>query len=52
MHFKMSTAICFNLDQSKKLSSGKGLILTILEEVVFADSADTDQATQNMKFDL
>ena len=28
MHFKMSSAICFNLDQSKILSSGSnGLIL-------------------------
>ena len=26
MHFKMSSAICFNLDQSKILSSGNGLI--------------------------
>ena len=26
MHFKMSSAICFNLDQSKILSSGYGLI--------------------------
>ena len=25
MHFKMSSAICFNLDQSKILSSGNGL---------------------------
>ena len=27
MHFKMSSAICFNLDQSKILSSGNGLTL-------------------------
>ena len=26
MHSKMSSAICFNLDQSKILSSGNGLI--------------------------
>ena len=26
MHFKMSSAICFNLDQSKILSSGNRLI--------------------------
>ena len=26
MHFKMSSAICFNLDQSKILSSGNELI--------------------------
>ena len=25
MHFQMSSAICFNLDQSKNLSSGNGL---------------------------
>ena len=25
MHFKMLSAICFNLDQSKILSSGNGL---------------------------
>ena len=25
MHFKMSSAICYNLDQSKILSSGNGL---------------------------
>ena len=27
MHFKMLSAICFNSDQSKILSSGNGLIL-------------------------
>ena len=27
MHFKMSSAICFNLDQSKILLSGNGLTL-------------------------
>ena len=27
LHFEMSSAICFNLDQSKLLSSGNGLIL-------------------------
>ena len=25
MHFEMSSAVCFNLDQSKILSSGNGL---------------------------
>ena len=30
MHFKMSSAICFNLDQSKILSSGNGLNMTLL----------------------
>ena len=28
MHFKISSAICFNLDQSKILSSGNGLTET------------------------
>ena len=27
MHFKRSSVICFNLDQSKRLSSGNGLTL-------------------------
>ena len=27
MHFKISSAICFNLDQSKILLSGKGLTM-------------------------
>ena len=29
MHFKMSSAICFNLDQSKIVSSGNGLKLAL-----------------------
>ena len=29
MHFKMSSAICFNLNQSKILSSGNGLVVVI-----------------------
>ena len=29
MHFKMSSAICFNMDQSKILSSGNGLMLSL-----------------------
>ena len=32
MHFKMSSAICFNLDQSKMLSSGNGLRTYIWHE--------------------
>ena len=31
MHFKMSSAICFNLDQSKMLSSGNGLLKYMYE---------------------
>ena len=30
MHFKMSSAICFNLDQSKILSSGNGFTDVII----------------------
>ena len=30
MHFKLSSAICFNLDQSKILSSGNGLSITYI----------------------
>ena len=32
MHFKMSSTICFNLDQSKLLSSDNGLRTTIVLE--------------------
>ena len=35
MNFKTSSAICFNLDQSKTLSSGNGLIDT--NEIYFSD---------------
>ena len=31
MHFSMSSAICFNLDQSKILSSGNGIVLSNLQ---------------------
>ena len=31
MHFKMLSAICFSLDQSKILSSGNGLKLTMMQ---------------------
>ena len=34
MHFKMSSANCFNLDQSKILSSGNGLRLYVLFSAV------------------
>ena len=36
MHIELSSAICFNLDQSKVLSSGNGLNSTKLKE--FADN--------------
>ena len=54
MHFKMSSAICFNLDQSKILSSGNGLTLSLLmtTQESFVDSVDLDQTAQNVKFDL
>ena len=32
MHFKLSSAICFNLDQSKISSSGNGLIETFHDD--------------------
>ena len=35
MHFEMSSAICFNLDQSKILSSGNGLILLNAQNQTF-----------------
>ena len=38
MHFKMWSAICFNLDQSKTLSSGKGL--TLLDTTSSSDKPD------------
>ena len=34
MHFKMSSSICFNMDQSKILSSGNGLnFFTFLQAI-------------------
>ena len=48
MHFKMSSAICFNLDQSKILEFGNGLtlyqIMKCMESSkfrVFADNSST-----------
>ena len=32
IHFKTSSAICFNLDQSKILSSGNGLSICLLSD--------------------
>ena len=42
MHSKMSSAICFNMDQSKILSAGNGLNLTVLDlsQVGFINEAD------------
>ena len=54
MHFIMSSAICFNLDQFKILSSGNGLICKVLEpaSVDFADTVDQDQAAHKVQSDL
>ena len=42
MHFKMSSAICLNLDQSEILSSGNGLnnstILSLRNEYIYSKS--------------
>ena len=43
----MSSAICFNLDQSKNLSSGKGLMLSLLFtliniDIIVDDDGDDD----------
>ena len=45
MHFKTSSAICFNLDQSKILSSGNGLIIHASWVTIGVD-------TSKNKFDL
>ena len=46
MHFKISSAICFNLDQSKILSSGNGdKVLTTLFQVL---STLTKKAFENI----
>ena len=44
MHFKMSSAICFNLDQSKILSSGNGLRTGVVNPIQAAwpDWSDLD----------
>ena len=42
IHFKMYSAICFNLDQSKILSSGKGLKVAIMMKIVI-NSLPTDK---------
>ena len=48
MHFKMSSAICFNLDQSKSLSSGKDLKTDLITESgMEQDAVYTLQLTYN-----
>ena len=42
MHLKMSSAICFNLDQCKILSSGNGLNSSKLNEFA-ADNFEFDE---------
>ena len=57
MHFKMSSAICFNLDQSKTLSSANRLTLYQNEKILdwsklkaFADNKIKFNATEKLKF--
>ena len=55
MDFKMLSAICFNLDQSKILSSGNGLTLSLLmmTQGAFVDSVKIRQhRTCNLIADL
>ena len=49
MHFKMSSATSFKLDQSKILSSGDGLSFKLLSLTLepLADIVDQDQTAQN-----
>ena len=51
MHFKMSSAICFNLDQSKILSSGNGLSLyqTVQSFKTFGDKFENTLMTPSTK---
>ena len=48
----MSSAICFNLDQSKILSSGNGLNLNAIGLLWTVYSIDKDQTVQNIQFDV
>ena len=41
MHIKMSSAICFNLDQSQNLSSGNGLMASPLFSLIFHTLSDS-----------
>ena len=53
MHFKMSSATCFNLDLSKILSSGNRLTLSIqiTTQEAFVDNVDQAQTAQSMQSD-
>ena len=52
MHFEMSSAICFNLDQSKLLSSGNGLT-NVWEDVFGQGEMDIDrEVPQLLKYFL
>ena len=51
MHFKMLSAICFNLDQSKVLSSGNGLSKDKpLDATKFKMFADKNLNVTHIKF--
>ena len=50
MHFKMSSAICFSLDQSEILSSGNGLTLNF--KVALNDGMNHVYAAHNLPSDL
>ena len=54
MLFIISSAICFNLGQSRILSSGNGLTLSIPMTTAegFVDSVNQDQTAQNVQSDL
>ena len=48
----MSFAICFNLEQSKILSSGNGLKSTFCTIVAFVANVDQDQTVQKVQSNL
>ena len=48
MHFKMSSAICFKLDQSKILSSGNGLTPIALVEWTFPSLISRNDCWQSL----
>ena len=43
MHFKMLSAICFNLDQSKILSSGNGLTQSLSNDNICKCMSDSSK---------
>ena len=47
MHFKMSSAICFNLDQSKILPSGNGLNVAKMTILLFDRAENTVGKAEN-----